>query len=522
ILAIPCIEGTLRLLDIGPDVGLVVRTPAKILEESSGQRYQFNAKADLPYYGRTDLTGPEPRSFLVPKPSGVYRIVVFGGSTVIGFPYAPELSFPRHIEIQLKAQFPERQFEVLNAGMTAINSFAVCDLVRQALFVEPDLVIVHTGHNEFYGPGGSASTSFNLSADLIRWTFRLRRWRLVQWLTGNISSLPPPEDDLLDLLPGNLDIPLDGDVYQRARTNYEANLRQIVELCDSANIPLLFTSVCCNLRDQSPLASGWPLDSVNGKVEWLHRLKQAEQQLANGRPEQALVELDAADKIAPGSCVTAFRRGQCEVAAGTTAGAWKQFRLARDLDGCRFRAPSEFADIVRSISAESDNCHFWDTEQAIKESGYELPPGFDLYFEHVHYNFEGHSLLGRIMAKAVCSEFLNSPWDESAAPNEDSLKQAIGFLPEDDLAAVSFCLEVLETGPFSQSVDLEKHVQFLSQRAAEIYHALPEIRRETFADLTIADMVNGLAERLLEQHVRKGTNFAEELRQAVRIRSGRR
>jgi ABC-type uncharacterized transport system substrate-binding protein len=72
--------------------------------------------------------------------------VVIGGSTVLGFPYPPELAFPRHLELVLKSQQPNREIEVLNAGITAVNSVAEADVLEQALKCDPDVIVVYTGH----------------------------------------------------------------------------------------------------------------------------------------------------------------------------------------------------------------------------------------------------------------------------------------------------------------------------------------------------------------------------------------
>ena len=112
-------EGLLRLCGVGHDVRLIV--PADI-DGTKLASFQFNPFVDLAYYGVADLSGPEPRHFVLPKPPSTLRILVIGGSTVIGFPYPPELAFPRHLEVLLKSQQLGREVEVLNAGITAVNS----------------------------------------------------------------------------------------------------------------------------------------------------------------------------------------------------------------------------------------------------------------------------------------------------------------------------------------------------------------------------------------------------------------
>jgi hypothetical protein len=122
------IELGLRWASVGMDLGLV----ESVGDGAPAQTFRFNPWTDQAYYGATDLSGPEPRPFMLPKPEGTFRIVVVGGSTVVGFPYPSDLAFPRFLEILLSQQGLNRKFEVLNAGITAINSFSEADLVEQA------------------------------------------------------------------------------------------------------------------------------------------------------------------------------------------------------------------------------------------------------------------------------------------------------------------------------------------------------------------------------------------------------
>ena len=99
------LELGLRIGGFGYDTSLIVKAP----HTDSSTKFQFNPSVDRAYYGPVDLAGPEPRHFEIPKPAGVYRIVVVGGSTVAGFPYPFELALPRHLQVILQQQLPGAQ-----------------------------------------------------------------------------------------------------------------------------------------------------------------------------------------------------------------------------------------------------------------------------------------------------------------------------------------------------------------------------------------------------------------------------
>ena len=517
----PAVEFALRIFDVGQNTSLVI--PIDPAFELNGEKYshQFNGAADLAFYGDTDLSGPESRPFLLPKPARTFRIVVLGESTVIGFPYPSELSFPRHLELQLQRQMPELDFEVLNAGITGINSFAIADLATQCLQAEPDLIVVHAGHNEFYGPGGPGSTAFNFPPAVIRLAFAIRQWRTVQLFSGGYNK-NPPQDDLLNILPQDLDISLGSPIYEQAKTNYETNLRAIVNLCADAGTPLLLTTIACNLRDQSPMFSGFHGTSESARTECADLVEKAGTKIDSGDFAAALALLQEAEKIVADDANLHYRFGQCYHGQGKIDDAWKSFSRARDLDGCRFRIPSDFYPLTESVASERDNCFFMDVPVEMRKAGVDPAPGHEIFLEHVHFNFEGNYLVGKLIATAIQTKCLGQNWDEATVPGLVEASDLLGFLPEDDLAATSFAIRALETGPFSKTIDRKKQTEFLVNRAGKLFTSLPELRRNIFADLPVEHMADDMLQHLLEAHKRRGDrDFCEVIERCQQKRMPR-
>jgi len=141
------ILGALNLVLYCAGVGHDTRMLVPFADVDDGHTFRMNEEASLAYYDQRDLAGPDGQPFRLPRPNGTYRILVMGASTVEGFPYYTELSFPRQIGVFLKRQLPGRHFEVLNAGIVGLNSFALVDLLPRLLACEPDLIVVYAGHN---------------------------------------------------------------------------------------------------------------------------------------------------------------------------------------------------------------------------------------------------------------------------------------------------------------------------------------------------------------------------------------
>lgn len=101
--------------------------------------------------GHVNSHGFRGREITVEKPAGTYRIFVLGGSTVFAAEMFYEKTHAAILEEKLKARYPERNIEVLNAGYPW---YATEHSLIQYLFkikdYDPDLVIMWHGINDFY------------------------------------------------------------------------------------------------------------------------------------------------------------------------------------------------------------------------------------------------------------------------------------------------------------------------------------------------------------------------------------
>ena len=495
------LEPALRLFGFGNDLRLVIL----VAPPNDKFTHQFNELADRPFFGATDLGGPEPRRFALPKSPSVYRIVVLGESTVAGFPYPPELAFPRQMEILLRHQRPDEQIEVLNAGITAINSHVIADLAEQALAAEPDLIIVHAGHNEFYGPGGVTSKFGRLPPPLLRLGFALRKTRIGQ--LERLWSGADSGQELSEMLPAELHIPLDSDAMRRAAAEFEANLTRIVTTARANGVRVLLTTVASNVRDQSPIRAIHSRTlSASDEQQWTKLFEDAEQSLAAGDAEQAFARLSEAAKIDEHHAQLLYRQGQCLAALGRDAEATAKFELARDCDGCRFRAPSQFCDVVRKVAERNRvaGVHFADWAGDVAASVAPRALGADLFLEHVHYRLSGHYQLAAYLAEVVQTEIIGGEWNERRAVAFEELREELRISAQDEIAARSLALQVQQISPFAQALDAAKHERRLADEIRKLYLTLSPTDQAVFASLSMADMQHNLPLALARDYDRAG------------------
>ena len=85
----------------------------------------------------------------IPKPDGIFRIVILGGSTTYGHALIVNEAYPAQLQRILREQHNLPQVEVVNLGVPGYFSLdSLINLATRGLALEPDLVIVYDGVND--------------------------------------------------------------------------------------------------------------------------------------------------------------------------------------------------------------------------------------------------------------------------------------------------------------------------------------------------------------------------------------
>jgi len=129
----------------------------------------------------------------VPKPPGVYRVLCIGGSTTEEGP-RNDLTYPGMLERRLREYFGTEQIEVVNAGVSALNSDGEALNIDDYLAVQPDLIV----HYNFINDLGNHLSFLTMQEDLSpKLGKRLKHWLrkscfLQRWFSPWL--LPPREE----------------------------------------------------------------------------------------------------------------------------------------------------------------------------------------------------------------------------------------------------------------------------------------------------------------------------------------
>lgn len=410
-----------------------------------------------------------PQSFQRNKPGNGFRFFVLGGSSSYGFPWGADTAFANVLGDALRATWPDRTVEAVNAAAMSYGSLRMRILTQELLDHSPDLLIVYEGHNEF--------VEMRLSRDLagrgeglgLLQTL-LHRSRVFSMLTRRAerARAGAPEDaaarPAAELV--GLDVTRDQPSgngpaeKERVRALFEENVRGILDAAASRGVPVLLCTVPANMRDWAPNESLFD-SGVSEDNQARARALVAEGQglLARGDAASAAASLTRALTIAPGHAEIRFRLARAEEGLGRWEEARADYLAARDLDGQPSRVLGIINDTTRRLAAERRALSV-DVERLFEQESPHGLVGFNLLEDYVHPTRKGHRLIALELWRTLNkSGLLGSPKDEDA----ERFWAAVGPAPEGTPAAPSSPEEALRESQrlFNTGVVLENQGQFV-------------------------------------------------------------
>ncbi len=368
-----------------------------------------NAWFGLRFFPPALVRGSSPVVMEAEKPPGVYRIFLFGESAAMGDP-RPAFGVGRYLETLLRERMPGEKFEVVCVAMTAINSHAIVPIARECAGYHGDLWIVYMGNNEFLGPFGMSQV-FGAQAPRLSWVrayLALQRTRVGQWFVALSRKLSGSRNTPAAW--GGMRMFVDQHISpddprkERIYANFRQNLEDILQAGRVAGVPIILSSVVCNLKDCAPFASVHsPTLNSFQQGEWESVYQAAITNAEHGSLAESMRGLAEATRLSPNYAAAHFRLGQ-SMLSGTNVGAGlRSFARARDLDALPFRADSE----INRLIAEAARRHagqgvaYLDAEEALVPAEAGQIAGEEYFYDHVHLNFEGNYHLARALAEKV-------------------------------------------------------------------------------------------------------------------------
>ena len=407
------------------------------------------------------------------KPANTLRIFVLGESAAMGDP-EPAYGFPRILEVILRDAMPGKRVEVINVALTAINSHVIRDISRSCADKQGDYWILYMGNNEVVGPFGAGTVfgsqvpaRFLVRASLLLKTARLGQlidalqWRLTS--RGQPRAWEGMEMFLRQRVPAN------DPRLARTHQNFEANLKEILDLADKSGAQVLLSTVAVNLKDCAPFASEQPEGRDHGGAlsEWQSHLKLAQANLRMTNFAGAMEEITQASRMIPPRPMAdqpadlQYLLGHAYLGTHRTNEARESFERALEGDALRFRADARINKVIRDASAARPNCRLIDMAGHVADESSFSIPGEEVFFEHVHFNFDGNYAVARRFA----SEILGTT-NQSGLASRQRCADALAYTDFDRHRVLDEVRQRLEQPPFNHQIDQDARAGRIKQRLA--------------------------------------------------------
>src|SRR5208337_4727593 len=131
------IEAGLRLSGYGYDTSLFRK-----ITTGNGEYFENNDAFGLRFFPPQLVRFLSPIRMPTQKPAGSYRIFILGESAAMGDP-EPAYGAGRYLEALLSERYPQTHFEIINTGITAINSHVILPIARDCARHHGDLWIIY-------------------------------------------------------------------------------------------------------------------------------------------------------------------------------------------------------------------------------------------------------------------------------------------------------------------------------------------------------------------------------------------
>ena len=403
LLLLGCLEGGLRLFSFGYSTSFFEK-----VRVGEKDYWVNNEDFSLRFFPPQLARWPGPVMMEAKKPANTYRIFILGESAARGEP-EPPYAASRYLEALLTERYPGTRFEVVNLGITAINSHVILPMARDCAGRDGDLWIIYMGNNEMVGPFGAA-TVFGAKAPplgFVRLNLAIQKTRIGQLLVDASRKLKGNKSNAswggMKMFLGNqlrADDPSREVVYQ----NYERNLNDILKTGLDSGAKVLLSTVAVNLKDCPPFASVTNASlSVADGAQFTKLFSEGCAAQSQGNFVAAAALFEQAAKIDLNFPELQFRWGDCLARATNLSAAREHFQKACDVDSLPFRADTRINAAIRATGKRlgGDRLVLFDAAATLDAEAPAGVCGQETFYEHVHFNFDGNYRLGLAWAEQV-------------------------------------------------------------------------------------------------------------------------
>jgi tetratricopeptide (TPR) repeat protein len=491
--------------------------------------YQENPDFADQFYPPSLNIGPLENTFAEERSPDLLRVYILGGSAAQGFPHKNH-GLDRLLAAQLRAALPSRKIEVINTAMTSVNSHVVYAVARSIPDNSADFAVILMGNNEVVGPygPGTFNQNFLTNITLIRGLQALKRTRTWQALDSLIQRVRPI-DAQQDLKWEGMQmftkhgVPHDDPRMESVYDHYEDNLVSITETLRDKGIHVVLSSVPVNLRHSAPFLSVHNRDLSSDLLDlWRESTRNGAQSSEQKDWDDAIAHFQAALAINPDYADTHFRLATAFENIGQFQQAKAHYQRALDLDALRFRADTRINEIVRRVAAGSDDdtVSFVDSAAAAEQASQPFQPGWNLFLEHVHYDFAGNHVIAAEISRSIMGRLTGTDAYQPLPAVE--VARRVGFPNFDTIEEIRNLQGMIEHPPFPGQSNYVELQQFLDGKLQSVIEevgsstAVVQRRREV-ADAGLADWKVHFELAVLSQRLRDTAAMYDHLNEILEL-----
>jgi tetratricopeptide (TPR) repeat protein len=315
---------------------------------------------------------------------------------MFGTPYEMAATIPAIIRKQLRHAFPDREFEVVNFGASAINTNVLVDLLPQLLDLKPDVLLVYTGHNEFYGPDGIGASWLEKNiGGLTSLKYKAQDIRIIRLLGRTLKEWQKPsgdgEQNLMKQVSRGAHVDVHSAETERIFQAFRSNLETLLDGTRRAGVPVIVSDIASNLAFP-PFA--YPAEQGFERLQGL---------IENGRLAEAEQRVQSEYAHDTSNAFITYWRGRIAFAKGDIQAGARLLRLAKDQDLLKFRAPERINEIIREVCREKSVTvvHADSLFASLTCGGIN---GDSLFWGHLHPVARGYYGIASLFVRALAGE----------------------------------------------------------------------------------------------------------------------
>ncbi len=405
------------------------------------------------YYNitHTNILGGDEVHILVHKPANTFRVFCLGSSACAGWPHAREETFSAYLQQALQTAYPGKTIEIINAAGHGFASYRTRRVLDEAVEMQPDLLLVWEGNNEFmedrnYAPPAAGLVALACHLRTVQWlrTFFTPRTQM----SG--AALKDPAKFLFTKAHAQaLKLRADPVQYAQVDAHFRDSFEEMVAQAQSHHVPLILCTVPVNLRDWLPNVSTNRLKGAQYD-QWQKLYDAGRRGLLTSNLPAGIEAMHQAIALEPEHAESYFWLGRLLEAAGQRDAAWGAFSQARDLDFNPFRATSGFNDIIKSLAQANHGkgVYLLDLDRIFADTTTNAAPGFDMFLDYVHPTKPANFVVARSVYEMILHEgwlpgppavgqftYHERPFGPQGEPYED------GVDPNEDVEMITIALD---------------------------------------------------------------------------------